>query len=413
MALRLYLSTAEQVGGFAGVPRQTQCFASPWGPPPYNGGVPAFDGWYHYNQIVGAGRNLPVFPFVTAQPTGSAVAVDWDIPVTLVKNPAGNTLNTLATPTLLGVFGLAANLTVNATDFIPGTNNPVQGQWSYEWYPNNDLSYEYARRNFENQYTLIPGVAYVWRPSTASLVGFLWCSLSQFGPGYPVWGMAPSMQFSTQYQGLTANDPDPAPGSYLWVNGGADFRRSAFNAGGQIITGYHQNVAALAGDVVVVEFWKINIHDVYSSNYLIGNMRGRQTIGGGTDPTMINGRNTQSAGYNYAFETTPTHNTFVDLPTLSPLTFPTEIPTPTYGPPAPAPNLIEINPRAGKGLGLVFDGPVGMTGPTIGGPVDGIGVPTATQTDTTHIDIDIDIPPVHPLGEATDVTPPADNVRHW
>lgn len=71
------------------------------------------------------------------------------------------------------------------------------------------------------------------------------------------------------------------------------------------------------------------------------------------------------------------------------------------------PNLTSVTPRAGKGLGLAFDNPVGMAGPTIGSPVDGIGVPTVTQSDDTHIDIDIDVPPVHPLGEAAESTPPS------
>ena len=85
--------------------------------------------------------------------------------------------------------------------------------------------------------------------------------------------------------------------------------------------------------------------------------------------------------------------------------------------PAPVPNLIQVNPRAGKGLGLVFDAEVGMTGPTLGAPVDGIGLPPGgvTQSDTTHIDVDIDIPPTHPLGQAEELPgpPAAPEVRHW
>lgn len=386
--MRLYLSPVEQAGGFAGVPRQTQCFASPWGPPPYNGGSPPTDVYYYYNQIVGAGRNLPCFPFTTVKPTGAATAVDWDIPVTMGWNPLGGsypyyaTMNTLATPTLLGVIGLTSNLTVNATDFIPGTTNPVTGQWSYEWYPNNYLGSQYSLPTAEPEYHLLPGIAYVWRPSTATMVGFLWSTLSEFGSGYSSWGLQGQAAYSTQFQGPIAYVGDQAPGSYLWTCGGTDFRRSAYNMGGQLTTGYHQNVAALAGDVIVVEFWKINIHSVNAAIRQNGNMRGRQTIGGGFDATLINGRDTPSAGYNYAFETTPTHNTFVELPSLTTLTFPTGTPSPAYGPP---PTLIEINP-SGDGLNVVFDSPVNVGTPTFGAPTVKLSVAGASQVsgDTLH-----------------------------
>jgi hypothetical protein len=62
--------------------------------------------------------------------------------------------------------------------------------------------------------------------------------------------------------------------------------------------------------------------------------------------------------------------------------------------------LTRVTPRVGKGLDLTFTGAVSVSGPTIDGPVDGIGVPAVTIPQASHIDIDIDVPPTHPLGEA-------------
>ena len=77
------------------------------------------------------------------------------------------------------------------------------------------------------------------------------------------------------------------------------------------------------------------------------------------------------------------------------------------------PNLTAVAPGAGPRISLTFDNPVGITGPTLGPASSGLGVTGATQIDATHIDLATDYPPVHPLGEATEVAPPADNVRHW
>jgi hypothetical protein len=64
------------------------------------------------------------------------------------------------------------------------------------------------------------------------------------------------------------------------------------------------------------------------------------------------------------------------------------------------PALTAVDPGVGPHLSLTFDNPVGITGPTIGGPSDGLGVTGVTQISTTQIDLACAIRPDHPTGQA-------------
>jgi hypothetical protein len=133
-------------------------------------------------------------------------------------------------------------------------------------------------------------------------------------------------------------------------------------------------------------------------------MYGRMAIGGGTDVTLITSKAAVTT------EATPIHNTFVDLPGLSDVTFPTAAILPAGGA-----NLVDVSPGTGPHLSLTFDGPVGITGPTIGAAADGLGVTGATQISATQIDLACAIRPDHPDGDAETATlaPPigeADNL---
>jgi hypothetical protein len=80
-----------------------------------------------------------------------------------------------------------------------------------------------------------------------------------------------------------------------------------------------------------------------------------------------------------------------------------------------APSILAVYPTTGPGIRLTFDNPVGIIGPTIGGPVDGLGVTGVLQIDTTHIQLECAIRPDHPDGDAETATlaPPigeADNL---
>jgi DNA-binding beta-propeller fold protein YncE len=66
----------------------------------------------------------------------------------------------------------------------------------------------------------------------------------------------------------------------------------------------------------------------------------------------------------------------------------------------PPANLTAVDPGAGPHISLTFDNPVGITGPTIGGPSDGLGVTGVTQISTTQIDLACAIRPDHPTGQA-------------
>jgi hypothetical protein len=163
--------------------------------------------------------------------------------------------------------------------------------------------------------------------------------------------------------------------------------------------GNYQTVAALAGDVLVVEYHMIG-HVLPFGTPTSGHLTFSMAIGGGTDATP-EGTRTVNGSNDYWNEATPIHNTFIDLPTLSSITFPTGVPSPAYGPP---PSLINVSPGTGPRLSLTFDGPVGIIGPTIAGPMDGLGVTGATQILPAQIDLACVIRPDHPDGDADNAT---------
>jgi hypothetical protein len=222
-------------------------------------------------------------------------------------------------------------------------------------------------------------VAYIWRPSTNALVGGLWQSTAD--PQGNATGLAESAVVGSNWKW------ERDSGVY-----GIGYGSS--NGWGMHVQTYNwTSVAIQSGDVMVVEYWA-------------------QVMGGGffsIVPNTVNvdmfiGGATVQTGNGAGSEVTPIHATTIPFPSETSATLPTSVPSLVAGPAIPS--LTQVNPRAGKGLGLVFDNPVGITGPTLGSPVDGIGLPPGgvTQSDTTHIDIDIDIPPTHPLGTAEDIT---------
>lgn len=83
--------------------------------------------------------------------------------------------------------------------------------------------------------------------------------------------------------------------------------------------------------------------------------------------------------------------------------------------PAAAANLTDVNPGTGPHISLIFDSPVGITGPTIGAASSGLGVTGVTAISSTQIDLACAIRPDAPEGGATSATlvPPvgeADNL---
>jgi hypothetical protein len=69
-----------------------------------------------------------------------------------------------------------------------------------------------------------------------------------------------------------------------------------------------------------------------------------------------------------------------------------------------SPNLTAVSPGTGPHISLTFDNPVGITGPTIGGPSDGLGVTGVSAISTTQIDLACAIRPDHPDGDANNAT---------
>lgn len=369
MALRLYLSPTEQVGGYQGIPRTTQVFNSTLGFPFYNGNYIDIGGIWAYHIMPGASRLLPVFPLVTTKPTGAATIVSINDAQSLVTRPAGGTTYYfLHSPLALGVTRITSALTVDPDNWIPTGST---GQWAWQFRDENyDNGVDYtSKRN------LIPAMAYIWRPSTATMVGVLWCTYSQnSATELGSWGDG-----SANYYNFSGDWSD----RWVYTHAYQDFTHGTRNGGAPVWDTFKQSVACQANDVMVIEYWCFS-HRA-DTNYGSG-QKFSMSIGGGTDVTLDGTRSQNSPGY----EATPTYNTFIDIPALSPVTFPTDFPTAAFTAP---PNLIAVDPGAGPHLSLTFDNPVGITGPTIGAAAAGVAVTGATQVSETQIDLELAIAP--------------------
>jgi hypothetical protein len=329
MALRLYLSPIEQVGGYANIPTTTQVFNSTLGPPSNNGQyINSGGGVWCYFCMPGSDRTLPVFELTTTQPPATAATViSWDIPQTLTPNPAGGTTYyQLATPVAIGVTRITEALIVNPNNWIPDVYGGGVGQWAAQFRDENWLN----SVTYESMLGLIPAIAYIWRPSTNSLVGTLWDVYSQNNALIlGCWGANSYSWYSTW------GDWSPY---YIYYGSSYNFSRGTDSP---VLPTSMAAVAVQADDVIVIEYWQSS----YRANTGNGSgMRGSMSIGGGTDIML----NSSPLAISPPSETVPTYNTFVSLPTLTEITFPTAEPfledrevlaqTAEFPPPKPTPS---------------------------------------------------------------------------
>jgi hypothetical protein len=384
MALRLYLSPTEQLNGYAGVPRTTQIFASTLGPPSNNGNYVDLGGIWAYFCTPGSGRILPVHPFTTTKPgAGTAKTISINDTQILATRPAGGTTYyRVYSPMCIGAMRITSALTVDPADWIP---TGTAGQWSWQF---RDENYTNGV-TYEGSLNLIPAIAYIWRPSTASMVGVLWDVFAQNeATVLGCWGLSNNNYYYTY---------DDWSDRWNYVSGYQNCRRGAYNDApfweSGVVTAW-SSVAAQADDVMCIEYWfySSRANSSYGSGQKVS-----MSIGGGTDATM-DATYTNSNPLNDG--STPIHNTFIDLPTLSAISFPTDVPIPL----STGSNLVSVTPGPGPMLRLGFDVATGITGPTIGPAVSGLGVTGATQFDSTHIDLACAIRPDHPDGAADNAT---------
>jgi len=374
MGFDLYLDP-QRPGPFVGLPTKSAVFLNPWSVIPQD--------WSPWRQIIGYDRELPTFAFTDRKPTGATdrVEVAYDIPF---QSGLSYAQGGAATPVCIGFLKIDIARTLYWSQLIGDRLNPYNVEmlkWQYEW--KSQSTYATALYGILDASTngILPGTAYVWRPGVG-LVGFLWCSAAAANNKvYGVW--EPSTQ-STSWR-------------YVKSNGYGFFY--AYSGNSCVHTSMLANVTIQSGDVLCVEYWAGCNGTGYDQSGAPNHLKGIMSIGGGTDYTADYGDTGVAKS-----ESTATYNTTIPFPNETTGTLPISIPTAAGG---SLSSLIDVSPRAGKGLTLTFDSAVGVVGPTIGAPVDGIGVPSVTATDSTHIDVDIDVPPTHPIGEATEDTPPA------
>jgi hypothetical protein len=206
---------------------------------------------------------------------------------------------------------------------------------------------------------------YVWRPSTQSVVGYLW-------DGYTSTSSFANIQYS-QFNAM-------------YNSNSAVFEQ--WTGWPAASTGFYTNstVAAQAGDFLVVEVWSAGYSGTgpvagqeynYSANWKVGG------------PIQNYNTSSSAAGSdNFCTFAYQDETKWVGGVSVGGMDAPTTV------------NLVSVTPKATQILELGFDARVGITGPTIGAATDGVGVTGVTQVSTTVVDLNLAIRPDHPVGQA-------------
>ena len=223
--------------------------------------------------------------------------------------------------------------------------------------------------------TLSPAFVYVYRPSTNSIVGVV-----AKGPFGNISKLASSTLINSYVGG---NGPGGTVDTTSWRSCSPEFS-TAWT---------YYDVTAAVGDLLCWEMWGTAWSTLFDNQTITWSITLDVGWNGttGTDQVFNKAGNIDTVrGYNNFFY-------WDDLAGLTQTNF--------SGPgPFAAPNLITVTPMTGPVLRLEFDNPVGITGPTITGPVDGLGVTGATQISTVLIDLACAIRPDHPDGDANNAT---------
>jgi hypothetical protein len=350
-------------------------------------GVFSADTTSRYKNIGFYGRLLPTYAFTSRKPTGPTDRVE--IPfnfsfthrVTLVNSGTA----WCAAPVCMGFLQVDIARTLAYADLINSLDSLDDGpRWQYEFKDQSSIGSTSGGAGWARA-GVFPACCYVLRPSTGSVVGWFWSAFNIDG----YYG------FIYNFGGVPTTDYVAVKSAFSTV----EFTWGFSSAASCVEPTYLQDVVIASGDVVVVEYWAVGIFNPHSASYAItspAHLTGIMSIGGGTDyrtpPNMEMGS---------ILEASATYNTTMPLgENETSITLPISVPFGAAG----AANLITVTPMTGPVLRLGFDNPVGITGPTITGPVDGLGVTGVTAHSTTEIDLACAIRPDHPDGDADNAT---------
>lgn len=323
------------------------------------------NGIYYYVGYIGTTRTLPHIPFTTTKPTSSQTLISgmpliWRDPDAPTRGWGAATRYWWYTAAPIAISPLVLNAdpaTVDPLAWVDSGGPYMPWSWSIVANSNPKSAY-YAG-------AVRPAIAYVWRPSTQTVLGVLW-NILPIG----LWHNLASNRITSE-------------------TGGVLYHRAQSYVNYSDIVGPSVNIQS--GDMIIFEWWAFNIYEAIPSVPGTVIMDESLCAGGGTDAA----NNTA-----VAWEATGTlvHNSLVQ-PNLDGYTVGGTSPSSggALGPPA---NLITVTPRTGPTLRLGFDNPVGITGPTIGAATAGVGCTGATQIAAATIDLALAIRPDQPSGDA-------------
>ena len=344
-----------------------------------------------FKAVVNTGVILPQFGISTRIPTAgqqAQVAFQYGpVPHHVTSIDSGSVIASMPVAMGVGVFGSGG--TLRGTEMIQSAGDSPAGdkRWGLSFKDISTNVNTLGQTKYPSLAGSMPGFIYIWRPSTMTAVGYCASAYS-----YSANNWIPSFVNDQAWAQMWGGSAEWV----CWYGGGP--RTYEVNHIQDVVT-------YLAGDMLIIEYWAGARFSAQSASANVGacTLRGIIQFGGGTNNT--GGSDIGATGLSAA-----TYNTQIPLNSA----YAGTVTVPVQGEnPVGIPNLTDVSPGVGPHISLTFDNPVGMVGPTIGPASSGLGVTGATQIDATHIDLATDYPPVHPLGEATEVAPPADNVRHW
>ena len=363
MANELYLDPGSP-GPFTGLPLTSQLFqgtGSTWGSLKDWGYAPVAGGTNFGRQILNVNREMWQYGLKTTQPTAAGVIHQ----ITEVSATAGTGApfyrgSYVWTPAIKAVYKYTGSGTVGGNQFLASGLFMFQGSARIQ-------RALFRGVQWDGNAGWYPICAYVWRPSTQAVVGWLW-DVSAFATADAyswavdyVGGIGFNANRFTRpwYSMSKAYTPGSSPPSY-------------FTTAAKM----NNSVSFVAGDYLVFECWWVMAY--YGNGVFPANL----TLG--ADIWIGGAGSTYSPGDLNATETTdPTYGTKFRSSATVPAG---EVPT-QGGSYAGVPNLTSVTPTAGTILRLGFDGPVGVSSPTFGAKLDRRVATAATAFDATTIDI--------------------------
>ena len=357
-------TTQLRIGGGSGLGGDPGGSFAKWGKVP--------DTNYVGLQLLNAGKVMPQFGFGSSLPTPTPITLRTQEYYAFTSGPGGfkNPVISLV-PMFKSVAKLDGSGSMAGSSFVNSTTR----RFAIEQYNGQYLD---TITNGPGYQTVFPACGYIYRPSTQSVVGWLWDATTVEYNGWAV--QASGLAFNTGRRKWACQDTYLNTGTAGWpFNYAVDPRA----IGGTIS---FQN-----GDYFVAEWFTAWYPFPGAATTLYAAYHDISAIVGGT--TLC------TATSFTEFDTPQGYAAFLRwIPPVS-----ISVPAPGEEGGGTTPTLTNVDPSTGPRIRLTFDNPViaGGDATTIGPASTGLGVTQVEQVDEITVDLHTDYPPTHPIGEAT------------